>query len=52
MIERFGSDAVRQIDQRIRELVELNETDSVQFWRDVRAAAEAMLAKPAKPITH
>lgn len=43
MIERFGSDAIGQINQRISELEELREADAVRFWRDVMTIVKAIL---------
>ena len=51
MIERFGSDAIGQINQRISELEELREVDAVQFWRDVLCAVTVMLqTSEGRPI--
>lgn len=52
MIERFGSDAILQIDQRIKELVELQETDAAQFWRDVRTAVVAIQQDGGSRFSH
>ncbi len=52
MIERFGTQAILQIDQRISELEELGETDAAQFWRDVRAAVIAIQQGGDRRLSH
>jgi hypothetical protein len=38
MILRYGTEALRQADQRIRELREHGEEDAVLLWQEIRAA--------------
>lgn len=38
MILRYGTDALQQADQRIRELREHGEEDAVLLWQAIRAA--------------
>lgn len=52
MIERFGTQAILQIDQRISELEELGETDAAQFWLDVRAAVIAIQQGGDRRLSH
>ena len=43
MIERYGRSALSQVDQRIGELREHGEEETLQLWRDVRAEVISML---------
>ena len=43
MIERYGRAALSQVDQRIQELREHGEEETLKLWRDVRAEVQSML---------
>ena len=36
MLERYGIDALKEIDLRILELESRNQLDAVKLWRDIR----------------
>jgi len=38
MVERFGAEALHQIDLRILELRQHGESKTAEMWKDVRAA--------------
>lgn len=43
MIDRYGQDALSQINKRIQELEQLDETDALSVWRQIHQAAETLL---------
>ena len=43
MIDRYGQDALSEINIRMVELEKLGETDALKVWRQIREAAEALL---------
>jgi hypothetical protein len=43
MIERYGADALRQINSRIEELENHGETDAVAVWRKIRDMVAMLL---------
>lgn len=43
MIDRYGQDALSEINIRMVELERLGETDALDVWRQIREAAEALL---------
>lgn len=43
MIDRFGQDALSQINKRIEELEKLDEADALSVWRQIHKAAETLL---------
>lgn len=48
MIERFGSDAVGEIDQRIAELEVHGQKSARNFWISVRQAVLRMTGSPGE----
>ena len=52
MIERYGQTALHQVDQRIKELAEYGEHDTVELWRDVRTVVKQMLDNKKNGNTH
>lgn len=52
MIERYGQDALSQINKRIQELEQLDEADALSVWRQIRKAAETMLKKNGAESKH
>ena len=43
MIERYGRTALQQVDQRIGELREHGEDETVLLWREIRSAVQCLL---------
>ena len=43
MIDRFGQDALSQINQRLDELRGTGEPEVIELWMRIRAAAEQLL---------
>ena len=43
MIDRYGQDALSQINTRIAELEGLGETEALSVWKRIRGATEALL---------
>ncbi len=43
MIERYGRTALQQVDQRIGELREHGEDETVLLWREIRGAVKCLL---------
>jgi len=54
MIDRYGDDALRQVDERVEELGQLdNDNNDVRtMWRQVRKEIETVLDQPSKSSTH
>ena len=48
MIDRYGRNALSQINTRIAELERLGEADALTVWRQIREAAE-VLQESQKP---
>ena len=46
MIDRYGQDALSQINTRIAELEGLGETEALSVWKRIRGATEALAARP------
>lgn len=45
MIDRFGDDALRQVDKRAEELREHQEWDAHKLWLEIRKAVEELLER-------
>jgi hypothetical protein len=43
MLARYGEDALRQTDLRIRELEQLGETRACTAWQEIRRAVQALM---------
>ncbi len=43
LVRRFGEDALRQADIRIKELQEHGEAAGLDFWRGVRGVVQSLL---------
>ena len=52
MIERYGRAALQQVDQRIGELREHGEEETLRLWRDVRTQVSSMLDARNDGKTH
>jgi hypothetical protein len=52
MIERYGRTTLQQVDQRIRELAEHGEDDTVALWRDIRTVVEHLLGNNKNGKSH
>lgn len=45
MILRYGTEALQQADQRIRELQKHGEEEAVRLWQEIRAAIVAEMGR-------
>ena len=53
MLERYGVDALREIDLRILELESRDQPEAVRLWRAIRERVElSMSASPGKGSEH
>ena len=43
MIDRYGHDALSQINKRISELRDTGEAEALDFWMRIRTAAQTLL---------
>jgi len=43
MIERYGQDALREVDLRILELESRNQKEALQLWREIRKRVELLV---------
>lgn len=50
LVRRFGKDALRQADIRIRELEQHGKADSLEFWRDIRSVVRQILDSCEGPV--
>ena len=51
MIERYGDDALREINLRIEELDRMGEVKALRVWLQIRSAAEALIESRGKQPT-
>ena len=52
MIDRYGPNALSQINTRIAELEGLGETEALSVWHRIREATEALLASQSPGSSH
>lgn len=52
MIERYGQDALREVDQRILELESRNQPEALQLWREIRKRVELLVNEPTGSTKH
>ena len=52
MIERYGEDALLQVEQRIAELELQGEADALELWRLVREAVKFLIQNPPGGTQH
>ena len=52
MIDRYGQDALSQINKRIAELQDSEEPQALEFWLRIRDAAQALLDDGGRRSRH
>lgn len=52
MIERYGQDALREVDLRILELESRNQPEALQLWREIRKRVELLVNEPTGSTKH
>jgi hypothetical protein len=52
MIERYGDNALKEIDLRILELESRNQQEALRLWRDIRKRVELLLVTPTGNAKH
>ena len=52
MIQRYGEDALREVDLRILELQSRNEPEALQLWREIRRSVRLLLQNPSDSGQH
>lgn len=52
MLERYGEDAVTQVDQRIAELGSRGQTEAEELWREIRKAVELLSSRSRDKTKH
>jgi hypothetical protein len=52
MIERYGQDALREVDLRILELESRNQEEALQLWREIRKRVELLVNQPTGSTRH
>ena len=52
MLARYGEDALRQTDLRIRELEQLGETGACIAWQKIRHAVQALMDSGGREPKH
>ena len=52
MIERYGQDALREVDLRILELESRNQPEALQLWREIRKRVELLVNEPTGNTKH
>jgi len=52
MIERYGDNALKEIDLRILELESRNQQEALRLWRDIRKRVELLMVTPTGKAKH
>lgn len=52
MIERYGDNALTEVDLRVLELESRNQRDALRLWRDIRKRVELLMIGPDDNIKH
>ena len=52
MIERYGNDALKEVDLRVLELESRNQREAVQLWCAIRKRIELVMPGPTDDIEH
>jgi len=52
MIERYGDNALKEIDLRILELESRNQQEALRLWREIRKRVELLVVKPTGNVKH
>ncbi len=52
MIERYGANALKEVDLRILELESRSQTEALQLWRAIRESVELLMDAPTDSSKH
>jgi len=52
MIERYGDNALTEVDQRILELESRNQQEALQLWREIRSRVELLVGTSTGNTKH
>jgi plasmid stabilization system protein ParE len=52
MIDRYGANALKEIDLRILELESRNQHEALQLWRAIRDSVELLMDTPSGGSKH
>ena len=52
MIERYGANALKEVDLRILELESRNQLEALQLWRAIRESVELLMDTPPDSTKH
>jgi hypothetical protein len=52
MVDRYGFDALGEVDKRIMELEAERQGDAVELWREIRKVVEDLLGSPDGGVRH
>jgi len=52
MLERYGANALKEIDLRILELESRNQLEAMKLWREIRARVELLMDAPTDGTQH
>jgi len=52
MIERYGANALKEVDLRILELESRNQLEALQLWRAIRESVELLMDTPTDGAKH
>jgi hypothetical protein len=52
MIERYGANALKEVDLRILELESRNQLEALQLWRAIRESVELLMDTPTDGTQH
>jgi plasmid stabilization system protein ParE len=52
MLERYGANALKEVDLRILELESRNQLEALQLWRAIRESIERLMDTPTDGSKH
>jgi len=52
MLERYGANALKEVDLRIMELESRNQPEALQLWREIRESIELLMDTPTDGTRH
>ena len=52
MIERYGENALKEVDLRVMELESRNQQEALQLWHDIRKRVELLVIRSAGNTKH
>ena len=52
MIERYGEDALKEVDLRVLELESRNQQEALRLWRDIRKRVELLVVRSTGNAKH